>query len=98
MAGCGGAGGGISDSKLVEALDLKQTDRGYEVGGDPFCAVEELLNDGDEVSQASDDAGAAVFVITGPDGDVGVVAKRPFAPDCTRKAKHRLKRLELKSE
>src|SRR6266516_4598337 len=43
-AGCG-TGGSISDSKIAAALDLKQAAHGYEMGGDPFCAVDELLND-----------------------------------------------------
>ena len=94
--GCGSQTS-VPDSKLIGALDLKHTARGYEIGGDPFCSIEQLLNDGDEVSQANDDAGAAAFVIAGPDGDVGVLAKRPFAPDCTQRAEHALKRLERRS-
>jgi hypothetical protein len=97
VAGGCGSNSSVPDSKLVTALDLKHTARGYEMGGDPFCSIEQLLNDGDEVSQANDSAGAAAFVIAGPDGDVGVLAKRPFAPDCTRRAEHALKRLERRS-
>jgi hypothetical protein len=96
-AGCGG-GGGVSDGKLVDALDLKHTARGYEMGGDPFCTISQLLNDRDEVSQANDRAGAAGFVIAGPRGEVGVLAERPFAPDCTRSAEKALRRLERRSE
>jgi hypothetical protein len=94
VAGGCGPNSSVPDSKLVTALDLKHTARGYEMGGDPFCSIEQLLNDGDEVSQANDSAGAAAFVIAGPDGDVGVLAKRPFAPDCTQRAEHALKRLD----
>ncbi len=95
--GCG-TDSGVSDSKIVGALDLEQTDRGYEMEGDPFCAVTQLLNDGDEVSAADDQAGKVGFVIAGPEGRVGVVAQRPFAPDCSRRAKDQLKRLERSSE
>ena len=96
-AGCS-AGGGVSDSKIVEALDLEHTVRGYEMGRDPFCAVEQLLNDGHEVSAADDRQDATAFVIAGPGGEVGVLAQRPFAPDCSRRAKAALKRLERRSE
>jgi hypothetical protein len=91
--GCGG-GSGVSDSQIVNALDLKQAGHGYEMGGDPFCTVEQLLNDGDEVHQADDHPGASGFVIAGPNGTVGVLAQRPFAPNCSRRAKQGLKHLE----
>jgi hypothetical protein len=93
-AGCGD-GSSISDSKIVAALDLKQTTRGYEIGGDPFCTVVELLNDGGEVAQASDEGGHD-FVIASPDGEIGVIAKPPFAPDCTHRARDALKKLVRK--
>jgi hypothetical protein len=93
-AGCGN-GSSISDPKIVAALDLEQTARGYEVGGDPFCTIVELLNDGDEVERASDRRGGD-FVIASPDGQVGVLAEPPFAPDCTRRARDALKHLERK--
>jgi hypothetical protein len=95
-AGCGSSSS-IPDSKLISELELKKTARGYEIGGDPFCTVEQLLNTSDEVSNAADQASAARFVIPGPDGRVGVLAQRPFAPDCTRKAKRKLKQLERRS-
>jgi len=98
LAGIGcSAGGGVPDSKIVGALDLKRTGRGYEMGGDPFCTVEQLLNDGDEVSAADDRQDANAFVIAGPGGEVGVLAQRPFAPDCSRRAKAALKRLDPRS-
>jgi hypothetical protein len=67
------------------------------MGGDPFCAVQQLLNSSAEVSNASDHPGAAGFVIAGPAGRVGILAQRPFAPDCTQKAEKALKRLERRS-
>ena len=93
-AGCG-TGSSISDSKIATALELKRVSGGYEMGGDPFCAIEELLNDADEVDEASQ-RGGETFVIAGPSGEVGVLARRPFAPDCARRARSALKRLERK--
>ena len=95
-AGCGG-GQSTSDAKIVSALELEQTNRAYRMGGDPFCTVDDLLNDSDEVDQASNDAGRD-FLIASPDGEIGVLARRPFAPDCTRRAKDALRRLARKSE
>jgi len=94
-AGCG-AGQSTSDSKIVSALHLKQGRHAYEIGGDPFCTVDELLNDADEVKQASDKPGRD-FLIASPNGEIGVLARRPFAPDCARRAKDELKRLARKS-
>jgi hypothetical protein len=93
--GCG-SGQSTSDAKIIQALDLKQAGNAYRIGGDPFCTVDDLLNDSDEVDQASD-AGGASFLIASPSGDVGILARRPFAPDCTRKAKDDLKRVARKS-
>ena len=94
--GCG-SGSSTPDSEIVRALDLKQAGGGYEIGGDPFCAVDELLNDGDEVDGAGGDGGQS-FLIASPDGEIGVLARRPFAPDCTRQARDDLKRLAKKSD
>jgi hypothetical protein len=96
IAGCGSSSQ-VSDSKLISELKLKQTARGYEMGGDPFCTIEQLLNDADEVSSADDQKSASHFVIAGPDAEVGVLAQRPFAPDCTSKAQRKLKKLERKA-
>jgi hypothetical protein len=94
--GCG-SGSSTPDSEIVEALNLKRAGEGYEIGGDPFCVVGELLNDRDEVDQASGDQGQE-FLIASPDGEIGVLARRPFAPDCTRRARDDLKRLARKSD
>jgi hypothetical protein len=94
--GCG-PGSSISDSEIVRALDLKRTDHAYRIGGDPFCTVGELLNDSDEVDGASGDGGQS-FLIASPDGEVGVLARKPFAPDCARRARDDLKRLARKSD
>ena len=95
-AGCGG-GQSTPDAKIVNALELKRANRAYRMGGDPFCTVDELLNDGGEVDQASDEAGRD-FLIASPDGEIGVLARRPFAPDCTQRAKDALRRLARNSE
>jgi hypothetical protein len=94
--GCG-SGGSTPDAEIVRALDLKQAGGGYEMGGDPFCTVDELLNDGDEVDGTGGEAGGS-FLIASPDGEVGILARRPFAPDCTRRARDALKRLARKSD
>ncbi len=96
-AGCS-TDSGVADSKIIGALDLQHAGRGYEMGGDPFCTIRQLLNDGDEISAANDHPGAAGFVIAGPKGQVGVLAQRPFAPDCSRRAEDQLKHLERSSE
>ena len=95
VGGCG-AGGSISDSKIVNALDLKRAANKYEMGGDPFCTIDQLLNDIDEVEEASK-RGGDEFVIASRDGEIGVLARRPFAPDCSRRAKAGLQRLERQS-
>jgi len=99
VGGAPGCGDGQStpDAEIVNALQLKQANRAYRMGGDPFCTVDELLNDAGEVDEASGDAGRD-FLIASPDGEVGVLARRPFAPDCTQRAKDALRRLARESE
>jgi hypothetical protein len=97
VAGGCGSGSSTSDEEIVSALDLKQSGAGYEIAGDPFCTVDELLNDADEVDAASGDGGDT-FLIASPDGEIGVLARRPFAPDCTRQARAELKRLASKAD
>jgi hypothetical protein len=94
-SGCG-TGSSVSDSKISTALELKRAGGGYEMGGDPFCAIDRLLNDAGEVEEASDQRGDS-FVIASPNGEVGVLARRPFAPDCARRARSALKRLARQS-
>jgi hypothetical protein len=97
LAGSGcNAGSSTSDSKIADALGLKQSAGGYEMAGNPFCTVVDLLNDQSEVSDASGKKGTE-FAIASPDGTVGIVAKKPFAPSCIRKAKDGLRKLEHKS-
>jgi hypothetical protein len=98
LAGAGGCGttSSTSDAKIISALDLKESRGAYEMGGDPFCTVDKLLNDSDEVDAAKSTSGQE-FVISSPTGEVGVVAQKPFAPDCSRRAKDELRRLSRQS-
>ena len=85
-----------SDGTIIDTLQLEKGDGGYAIGGDPFCAVESnLLNDGDEVSKAQDrdDLG---LVISSNEGNVGVHAVPPFAPDCEKQVQKRLDKLDPK--
>jgi len=95
-AGCS-AGHSIDDSEIISALDLKEAGSGYEINGDPFCRVDDLLNDVDEVNSASDEKGVD-FVIASPNGEVGVLAHPPFAPSCKRDATEELTKLARKSK
>jgi hypothetical protein len=97
-AGCSAVSGdSFDDSEIVSALNLKQAGSGYEVNGDPFCRVDELLNDVDEVNGATDQKGVN-FVIASPNGEAGVVAHPPFAPSCKREVEADLKKLTRKSK
>ena len=91
--GCGSSGSSTPDSKIIDALGLKQTSRGYEMDDNPFCTVTKLLNDSGEVSDASDLKGKE-FAISGGQGKVGIVVQKPFAPKCERDAKAKLSKLE----
>jgi hypothetical protein len=90
IAGCDGDS--ADDSKIIAALNLKEAGNGYEMNGDPFCRIEEILNDPGEVQDAGDQKGIE-FVIADPKGELGVVARPPFAPACKREATEALKRL-----
>ena len=97
-AGCSAsAGSSIDDSQIVSALNLKQASSGYAMHGDPFCRVDDLLNDVDEVNSATDKK-SVDFVIAAPGGEVGVVAHPPFAPACKREATEALKKLARRSK
>jgi hypothetical protein len=93
VTACGSGGSSVSDSKIVDALGLKKTSRGYEMDNNPFCAVTQLLHDSGEVSDASDLTGKQ-FAISSPKGTVGIVVQKPFAPNCERDAKDKLKQLQ----
>jgi hypothetical protein len=86
------SGDSIDDSQIISALNLKQASSGYTMNGDPFCRVDDLLNDVDEVNSASEQKGVD-FLIAAPGGEVGVLAHPPFAPACKREATDALKKL-----
>jgi hypothetical protein len=83
-----------SDKQIIEQLDLEETDDGYAIDGDPFCAVEpKLLNDGAEVEQAV--AGRnGNLVLASRAGNVGVKGLPGFAPDCAERARKKLNKLD----
>jgi hypothetical protein len=84
----------FSDAKIIDKLNLKESENGYAVNGDPFCEIEaKLLNDADEVSDASDHNN---LVIASNQGNVGVKAVPPFAPDCQDKVQKKLNKLDPK--
>jgi hypothetical protein len=91
-AGCGSSGSSIDDSQIISALNLKKASSGYEMNGDPFCRIDELLNNLDEVKKAQRQKGSS-FVIAAPKGKAGVLAHPPFAPACKREAQAELKKL-----
>ena len=90
--GCSSGGSSIDDSQIISALHLKKASSGYEMNGDPFCRIDELLNNVDEVRTAAHQKGSS-FVIAAPKGEAGVVARPPFAPACKRQAQAELKQL-----
>jgi hypothetical protein len=91
-AGCSSGGSSIEDSQIISALKLKKASSGYEMNGDPFCRIDEILNNVDEVRSAAHQKGSN-FVIAAPKGEAGVVAHPPFAPACKRQAQAELKQL-----
>jgi hypothetical protein len=90
--GCSSGGSSIDDSQIISALQLKKASSGYEMNGDPFCRIDEILNNVDEVRTAAHQKGSS-FVIAAPKGEAGVVAHPPFAPACKRQAQAELKQL-----
>jgi len=92
LAGCGSSGSSIDDSQIISALNLKKASTGYEMNGDPFCRIDDLLNDVEEVKKAQHQKGSS-FVIAAPNGKAGILAHPPFAPACKREAQAELKKL-----
>src|SRR4051794_3468953 len=98
-AGCSttATGSSTADSKIVTALKLTKSGSGYVMGGNPFCRIEQLLNDGNEVEDATKQPGRD-DVLAAPDAEVGVVVRQPFAPSCSHQAQDALKRLARQSK
>jgi hypothetical protein len=87
LAGCAGEEG-FSDAKVNDAAKVED---GF-VAGDPFCEVSKVLNDAGEI----DEAGADAAIITSAEGNVGVEVVPPFPPDCEKKVRKGLDRLDPK--
>jgi hypothetical protein len=84
----------VSDDAIVQALDLKRADDQpvYEVGGDPFCQVEEeLLNDSSEVEEAEGEKNA--LVVADSSATIGIRVVPPFDTACEQDARKALNRL-----
>ena len=92
LAACGDEQ--VSDSDIVEAAKLEQGSNGaaYTVGGDPFCEVDELLNDTDELEAASEDGSR--LVIADSQQRAGIAGVPPFDPECAKRVRRGLDSLE----
>lgn len=96
FAGCGEDVKRYGDNAIIDRLNLKKSEAGYAIDGDPFCEVsKKLLNDAEEVQSAAD-ADKLGLVIASKEGNVGVEGIPPFAPDCGDQAKKKLNRLDPK--
>jgi hypothetical protein len=80
----------FSDSKIAAAIGAEND----EVGGDPFCVIDDYLNDSEEIEGAKKNAPA----ITSARGGVGVVVEPPFPSDCEQKVRKGLNKLDPKEE
>ena len=95
-AGCGGEDIRYGDGKIIDKLNLEKSENGYSLGGDIFCEVKrELLNDADEVDEASDKDELGL-VIASAEGNAGVEGIPVFSPDCKDEAKKKLNKLDPK--
>jgi hypothetical protein len=87
----------VSDSTIINALNLKPGDQGpvYAIDGDPFCEVDQdLLNDSDEIDQAKQDKSLEGLVITNDGQTVGVKAVPPFDNACEAKVRRSLDQID----
>lgn len=80
----------VSDAEIIEAANLERGTNGaaYTVGGDPFCEVDELLNDSDEIEAASE--GGSELVIADSQERAGITGVPPFDPKCAKQARRGL--------
>ena len=90
VGGCGESEE-FSDSKIEDAIAVEDD----AIGGDPFCVVDDYLNDADEIDKADRKGGA---VITSAQGHVGVSVKPPFPDDCEQKVRKGLNKLDPKKQ
>jgi hypothetical protein len=94
--GCGNEDESIPDDEIVQALKLEKSSGsgGYTIGGDPFCEVsDDLLNDPDEVEDATKGKSDLELVITDKEETVGVQGVPPFDNECESDAKRALDKL-----
>ena len=98
-AGCGGGDDvRYGDQKIIDRLNLEESENGYSIDGDVFCEVKkDLLNDADQVDEASDEDELGL-VIASAAGNVGIEGVPVFSPDCKDEAKKKLNRLDPKPE
>jgi hypothetical protein len=93
-AGCGEDDVRYGDAKIVDQLNLEQTENGYTIDGDLFCEVsKKLLNDASEV-EAAEDKDELGLVISSREGNAGVSGVPVFAPECGEKARKKLDKLD----
>jgi hypothetical protein len=92
LAAGGGCDGGesFSDAKIEDAAKIED---GF-VDGDPFCEVDDLLNDSEEIDAVDDKR--AGDIITSAVGNVGVVVVPPFPDDCESTVRRGLNKLDPK--
>ncbi len=86
LGGCSGGGGGVPDSKIRSALQMKSVQGHLAIKDNPFCSTTKLLNDVGEVRDAS----SSGRVIASRDHTVGVEVIKPFAPGCRNFAERKL--------
>jgi hypothetical protein len=92
VSGCGSSGGGPSDSRFVDALNLSTVQGSYAMDDNPFCSIAQLLHDSGEVRDQSDSG----RVLASRDGSVGIKVITPFAPSCRKQAQQKLDKLAKK--
>jgi hypothetical protein len=92
LAACGAESEKFSDGKIADAIEAKDD----EIRGDPFCVVDDYLNDPDEIEKADKKKGAPI--ITSARGGVGVLVEPPFPGDCEQRVRRGLNRLDPKDE
>lgn len=82
-----------NDKKIIEKLNLKESENGFAIDGDVFCEVsDKLLNDAAEIEDLSN--GERGLAVTSRAGNVGVEGVPPFANDCREVARKKLSKLD----
>jgi hypothetical protein len=98
VGGCGEDPVRYGDQKIIDKLNLEQSENGYSIDGDIFCEVKkDLLNDADQVDKAADKDELGLVIVSAG-GNVGVEGVPVFSPDCKDQAKKKLNKLDPKPE